>query len=592
MNFKYQLKKKPIDIHSNNPVESFLKNVGIRKTKSFLDKPEESDYINPRLLKNIDEAVDKIHLAFQENKRFYLQPDPDADGICSAAIFYAYFKELYPESIIDYEIQMEKEHGIRLEKIPNWSDVVVIVDAGSNDFAEQQEIIRQGRDLIILDHHLVDNLIEVEGVTLVNNQLSPEYDNKFLSGAGVVYKFIHLYSEKYGDGKAHKRYMDLAALGLISDMMDSRELDNHYLIYHGLQNIVNPMFKSLLIKQSYSISSSINPSKIDIAFYITPLMNAVTRFGSFEENTELFKAFAEYNNTDTTIRTYRGRIIEETLYEKVARESSNIRNRQNNFKEKIVNFLDSRVEETGIGENAILTIISSNTDEITLPKTMTGLVAMDFVKRYRKPTLIMRPRIVNGTEALYGSGRANPAAGFTSFKDELNESQLVEFAQGHDMAFGVGVKKENLTALNEYMNKKLKDVDFGSEEIEVDYIFDHETLPYRVLFDFASKNFLYGNMIPTPKFVFKFVLNKNSFDVIGKNKTTMKFRQDSIEFIKFNSSEEIKLFTDDEVDFVVEDDLVVTVIGTPKINEFAGNTTLQILIEHISAEKYDKYSLL
>lgn len=592
MNFEYRIKDNPIDLTHDNPIQLYLERLGIKKTESFLIKPELEDYLDPRLLDNMEEAVDKVHAAFMQGKSFYLQPDPDADGICSGAIFYAYFKELYPDALIMYEVQNDKTHGITLNKIPYWAETIIIVDAGSNDFEQQRTLVEQGKDVIILDHHLVDNFEQVEGTIIVNNQLSKKYTNKFLSGAGVVYKFIDLYSQKYGDGKSHERYMDLAALGLISDMMDSRDLDNNYIIYHGLKNIQNPMFQSLLNKQSYSISSITNPTKIDIAFYVTPLINAVVRVGTLDENMELFKAFAEYNNTDIFERTYRGKTTEETLYEKIAREGYNTRNRQNKTKEKVVDFLDSRIKETGIEDNAIITLVSSNTDEIKLPKTMTGLVAMDFVKRYRKPTLIMRPKTIDGVEMLFGSGRSNPAIGFSSFKDELNNSGLVEYAQGHAMAFGVGVKKDNLVLLNNYMNEHLKDIDFGSEIIEVEHAFEYETINAKALWSFARNSHLYGNMIPTPKFAFKFILNKNLVKVLGQRQTTLKFMQDNIDFIMFNAEEEIAKFTDDKDDFLIVGDYQLTVIGTPKINEFMGNTSLQISMDYLDIKKFNKFDLL
>lgn len=592
MNFKYKVKDNSVDLEHYNPIEDYLEKLGISKTKSFIIEPDEDDYLNPRLLDNIEKAVNKIHEAFKENKSIYLQPDPDADGVSSAAIFYAYFKELYPESIIIYEVQEEKEHGITLSKIPHWAEVVVIVDAGSNDFKEQKILIEQGKEVIILDHHLVDNYKEVEGVILVNNQLSENFPNKALSGAGMVYKFIHLYSEMYHDNISHRKYIDLAAFGLVSDMMDSRTLDNNYIIYHGLRNIQNPMLQSILSKQSYSISSITEPTKIDIAFYVTPLVNGVIRVGSIDDNMELFEAFSQYDRLEMYTRTFRGKTVEETFYEKVTREAYNTRNRQNKTKERVVDFLDSRIEETRIEDNAIITLVSSNTDEVTLPKTMTGLVAMDFVRRYRKPTLIMRPRLVNNKEVYAGSGRSNPALGFTSFKDELNASGLVDYAQGHDMAFGVQIQKENLPLLNIYMNNHLKDIDFGSETIEVDYAFEHEEIDAKALWSFARNHHLYGNMIPVPRFAFKFLLNKNVVKILGQRQTTLKFIQDDVDFIMFNAAEEIGLFTDDQEDFLITGDYEVVAIGTPQINEFMGHTSLQVRIDYLAAKKYNKYSIL
>lgn len=586
MKFSYKVKDNHIDLNSRTPIADFLRLNGINKVESFIDEPAEEDYLDPRLLRNIEEAVKVIHESFKNNEQIYLQPDPDVDGICSGAIFYAYFKELYPESSIIYETQEEKMHGIVLEKIPIWVDTVVIVDAGSNDIEQQKELIRSNKKVIILDHHLIGTDERVDGVILVNNQDSPEFYNKSLSGAGVVYKFIDLYSQTYGDGKSHKKYMDLAALGIISDMMDSRNLDNNYIIYHGLKNIQNPMFRAILDRQSYSISSVTEPTKIDLAFYVAPLINGVVRVGTFEQNMDLFKAFSEYNITETFMVTSRREIKEETYYERMAREAYNTRGRQNRTKVKIADFLNDRIEEEGIQDNAILTLVSSNTDEVTLPKTMTGLVAMDFVQRYRKPTLMLRPRIVDGEQALFGSGRAIKVPGFSSFKDELNKSGLVIFAEGHDMAFGVGVKKEDLDSLNEYMNHHLKDIDFGSDVIEVDYAFEHEPINLRMLWDFAENSHLYGNMIPEPLFAFKFLLNSNSVDILGRQESTLKFTYNGLEFIKFHAKEDIEKLTTGEESYMA------VAIGRAVVNEFAGNRNLQIVVTNLDVQNFDRMSLL
>lgn len=592
MKLKYKVKDNPINMKDFNPIAGYLENLGIKDVSSFLRKPKESDYIDPRKLDNIEKAVEVVHRAFQENKNIYLQPDPDTDGVCSGAIFYAYFKEIYPDSKITYQVQEGKTHGIVLDNIPVWIDTVVIVDAGSNDFEQQEELVKQGKEVVILDHHQVDDFQEIEGVTVVNNQLSEDFHNKNLSGAGVVYKFIHLYGETHDDGGLHRHYLDLAAVGNIADMMDSRNVDTNYIIYHGLRNIQNPMLKALLARQNYSISDISRPTKIDIAFYIAPLINGVTRVGTFEENTSLFEGFADYYNTETYTIVSRTGFKEETHYEKVAREAYNTRNRQNRIKEKAVEFLDSKVSNEGLENNAILTIVSSLEDEVTLPRTMTGLVAMDFVKNYKKPTLILRPRLVDGKEMLFGSGRAAPAEGFTSFRDELNKSGIVHFAQGHDMAFGVGIEKDKLKELNEYMNEYLKEIDFGDQRVEVDYAFEYEKINTGALYTFAQNDHLYGNMIPTPKFAFRFVLNKSLFRVLGQRKNTLKITHDGVDFIKFHASDEIAMFTDDLEDFVIDGSYEIVIIGRPNLNEFNGNTTLQIIVEEMDAKKIDASSLL
>jgi single-stranded-DNA-specific exonuclease len=58
---------------------------------------------------------------------------------------------------------------------------------------------------------------------VVNNQLSPNYPNKNLSGAGIVYKFCQAL-DNYINVKFADYFLDLVAVGNASDSMDLREL--------------------------------------------------------------------------------------------------------------------------------------------------------------------------------------------------------------------------------------------------------------------------------------------------------------------------------------------------------------------------------
>ena len=53
-----------------------------------------------------------------------------------------------------------------------------------------------------------------------------------------------------------------------------------------------------------------------------------------------------------------------------------------------------------------------------------------------------------------------------------------------------------------------------------------------MLASFAKYNDIYGNRIPEPKFAFKFFLNKDLIQVIGKKGSTLKITYGNINFIK------------------------------------------------------------
>lgn len=227
----------------------YLHYFGIKEVDSFLYKPKPSDYESPWKLDNMQEMIDALHQGFMNKKHFFLQVDSDTDGMTSSAIFYNYFTTLYPEANITYRVHEGKEHGVILDTIPVWTDIVVVPDAGSNQLDEHEVMSNQGRTVLIMDHHNVTRSQEFNNVIIVNNQTSPNFKNKDLSGAGVVFKVIQAYDEVYGKKILYKRYEDLAALGIVADCMDSRNLDNNAIIRNGLSVIYNNLFKALIDHQ-------------------------------------------------------------------------------------------------------------------------------------------------------------------------------------------------------------------------------------------------------------------------------------------------------------------------------------------------------
>ena len=214
----------------------------------------------------------------------------DPDGYTSAAIMYQYIKLIDKNIKITYSIHKGKEHGLSKDiKIPSNINLLIIPDAGSNDYEQLEKLHDKGIDIIVLDHHLVEK--ESEHAIIVNNQIS-KYPNKNLSGVGVVYRFLQALDDETWNNYADN-FLDLVALGNIADVMDTRELETRYYINKGLSQINNKMFKALIDKQYYSIRDEINIT--NMAFYIVPLINAMIRFGTMEQKTLLFEGFIEHD---------------------------------------------------------------------------------------------------------------------------------------------------------------------------------------------------------------------------------------------------------------------------------------------------------
>ena len=577
---KWRLKKNSINPFSFSHLKDYLENLGIKKTNSFIMEPLPSDEESYKNLDNIKEACTELYRGFEEGKKFFLQVDSDADGYTSSAIFYGFFKQLYPDAKIEWRLHNAKEHGILLDTVPIDADIIIIPDAGSMQFSEQEQLSNQGRKVIILDHHNMESdYTKFENVIIVNNQSSVNFKNKFLSGAGVVYKTIQAFNEYYSEQfpDIYEKFTDLAAVGIIADMMDTRELDNNYIIQKGLSNITNPMLKALLDKQSYSVNNVDRPTKIDIAFYIAPLINGVIRFGTAEEKEILFMGLVNYESKEIVQTKYRGEVRKENYYDYIARTSANVRMRQNREKEKSMNFLRERIEKEKLYDHQLLIVKTSKEDDVTVPNTITGLVAMELLKIYKKPTLVLRPKSDGHGGTVYaGSGRAKANGDFDSLFGMLRESKLCEFVEGHDMAHGVAITEENLPKVIEFANNYLKDIEFDVTEAEVDFEFHNGNINQEMLMEFGKSIHLYGNGIPQPKFAFDLRVARDAIRFMGKSSDTMKFSIAGVDFIKFRCK--------NLVEEIIESDshlFNVKVVGRSQVNEWNGKKTAQVIMDEI-----------
>ena len=145
-----------------------------------------------------------------------------------------------------------------------WSiNLVICPDSANNDYEQHYNLLQHGIDTLILDHHEADGGYSQFACT-INNQLSDRYSTKSLCGAAIVWKFC-CYIDSLMKTNYAIEYEDLAALGLIADMMDMKDIETHYIVKDGMQRIRNPFFVEMMNRQQYQFEGGITP--IGIAFY-------------------------------------------------------------------------------------------------------------------------------------------------------------------------------------------------------------------------------------------------------------------------------------------------------------------------------------
>lgn len=508
---------------------------------------------------------------------------PDVDGFTSAVVFYNYLNDVLKDKFnfeIEYHIPEGKEHGLEVvapmlenKKI---ADLIVCPDSSSNDYEYHKTLHDMGYDILVLDHHIAEKYSE--DAIVVNNQLSQNYGNKSLSGVGVVYKFFEHFEKKYLDVSAlppSENYLDLVALGQISDVMLMNTIENRFICDYGLTHVKNQFFKEIVEKQSYSLGER-SLTQMGVAFYITPLINALIRVGSSIEKERLFEAFINPNKeVPSTKRGEKG--LTETITTQSIRNCVNAKARQKRETDKALELLSIQIEENCLNDNKILIL---NADDLDVSNTLTGLCAMGVASAYKKPVMLGR---VNKDGYMKGSIRGCGESELRDFRQFLLDSEMMEFVEGHANAAGFSLKAKNVEKLIDYANKELANINFNEGCYDADFVLKSNCLYLSSLIsEIDNGRKFWGQGNPEPVIVVKDIdIDTSNIQIIGSNKDTVKFVYNGVTYIKFKAADLIKEFGN------YGGKIKITVVGKGNMNYWGGRATPQIIMEAIEIKDND-----
>ena len=543
-------------------------------TEAFLESPEKLDHIHA--------AAQRYIFAMEHKENVFLIADSDVDGMTSAAILYNYTKRIWPDNDIDWVYHEHKEHGLSdqidyLENCDTNYTLVMTPDSGTNDVECHQRLAAIGADIIILDHHEYEGKGIGRNVYCVNNQISPNYENKALSGAGVTWQFCREIDSILGTNQADS-LIDLVALGCCADVMSPLTYENRYIFTYGFSHIRNDFFQTLIEKQAFSMKGKINYTTV--AFYIAPLLNACVRTGTMEEKQHMYEAFIHpHRLIETKKRGHKPGEMEELCIES-ARELTNIKARQKKMIDQYESILKYRVESEGLNENKIILIKLEDHDDFS--PELNGLIAMKLAAAYKKPVLIGRDNPIEGVTK--GSLRNCEGSPIVSLKDFVATYSNTTFVAGHAQASGWGIKTSCLDDFINWANAELANVDFGESYIDVNFErpWYADDLP-QLIAAIAECNDIWGGDLKTPKvYIHDLYLKPSDIQVMGKSQDTIKFECNSVECIKFFAKDFIQ-------DLQKNVPCRINFVGEASVNEWMGSTTYQIIISDYELIKDNIY---
>jgi len=532
-----------------NIIGKLLQNRGV-------DSPEKADWFfngtldylhDPKLMKGMDKAVERIKLAIKNREKIMVFGDYDVDGITATAILYDFLKK--NDADVNYTIPNREKDGYGLKDyfIKRFKEdditLVITVDCGVSNYNEVKLANELGVDVIITDHHTIPKKLP-DAYTIVNPQQSDcRYPNKDICGSSVAFKIVTVLANELWETEKAKDYLNsqlgLVALGIVGDCMALKG-ENRILVNEGLKRLESgkPEGVLALLKEAKIPMDKITSTTI--GFQIGPRINAAGRIDDPKHAFEL--------------------LIGDLDKAQVLNELNN--KRKVSTKQYIEEAI-SDVENLKAIPN-IIVLINKNWQSGLL-----GLIAGGISERYNRPTITMQDR----GDKLVASMRSVNDFDITSNLRAVS-SELFDAFGGHAMAGGFTLPKNNL---DEFL-KRVEEVGedkINPEDFERTLNIDCEVESHELSFETCHKiNRLepFGADNPEPVLLLKNVTIQN-IRTVGKNQEHLQLPiqhgDKTIGAIAFRFGEYL-----DKIDTKKPHDIVCNL----EINEWNGHQKLQLRI--------------
>lgn len=433
----------------------------------FLEPSIENEYHYSRL-NHMNDAVKELIHAINHDYEILVILDTDVDGIMAGSMVYKYLTEVAPK-FSDFKVRWVigdgKKHGLEQYGIAFLSefDLIIACDSLSNETDLYEELCDYETYVILLDHHKCEQASQ-HAIT-VNSEMYG-YPNSSLSGAGVCYKFLQALDDAFGLENADD-YVDLAAVGIIADVMDMTSMENRSICKRGLENLNNYGLKKIV--GSYEFTSN------TVSYSIAPIINACQRF--------------EANDLAARI------ILSDD--KKVIRDAIKL---ANTIK------VDQKAEVENEFEISKMQIAHDSYDNFcisfALNRNLTGLIATKISDQYQKPSIVLWTN--DDEEYFTGSIRSCTV---DNLKDIINSTGLA-VCEGHQTSAGIYVVKEEITAFKKALDKALETAETSPEKA-VDFEIDMNDINPQMFYELALIDKLTGNKFKRVSFMIKGVAPRN-----------------------------------------------------------------------------------
>ncbi len=524
--------------------------------------------------KGLTEAVSLLADAVVAQAKIMIVGDFDADGATSSALAVLALRAM-GLSNVDFLVPNRFEYGYGLTAeivavaAAQQPDIILTVDNGISSIEGVSAAHDLGIAVIVTDHHLPGAQLPDADAIVNPNQPGCDFPSKNLAGVGVIFYVMNAlrgelrnigWFEENGIAEPNMAsFLDLVALGTVADVVPL-DHNNRILVAQGLERIragrCRPGIKALAEiagKQLQKITAS------DFGFAIGPRLNAAGRLDDMSLGIQCLLCDSD----------------------ELAREMAAQLDELNR---------DRKAIETGMQHEAmgmLQKILGANTQPLpwgvclfdeTWHQGVIGILASRIKDKFHRPTIVFAEA---GEGEIKGSARSIPGLHIRDALDAVSARypHLLQKFGGHAMAAGMSLKRENFAAFaqafDDEVRRQLSEADLQAVIIS-DGQLTREELSLQTAAHLRSAG-PWGQHFPEPLFDGEFYLVQQR--KVGEKHLKMTLSldvsgQQLVDAIAFNV--DTSVWPNQQVQRV-------RVAYKLDINEYRGNTQLQLLVDYFEA---------
>lgn len=482
----------------------------------FLKPDYDRDTHDPSLMKDADKAAARLIDAIETGEKVAIYSDYDCDGIPGAAMFHDLFRRIGYQNFVTYIPHRHNQgFGLHEEAVEELAaqgvKLIITIDCGISDREAVARANELGVEVIVTDHHEPPADLPPAIAIIDPKQADCQYPDKNLCGTGVAYKLIQaiLKKNRFGLKDGHEKWLlDLVGIATMSDMVPLVG-ENRVFASYGLQVLRKSPRKGLQRLLSKLRINQTHLTEDDIAFMITPRINAASRMGVPKDAFNLLVADDEVS----------------------ADQCADHLDKINTERKSIVGVLVKEVKKLVTdrhGSNIPSVIVLGNPE---WRPSLLGLAANSCAEEFRRPVFLWGR---DGVGGIKGSCRSDGVANVVEIMRGAPTGTFGEFG-GHKMSGGFGVPGDAIHYLETRLVEAADRLRTAPVTVADKPAFDHELGIDEVtprLFDELNQLAPFGTGNPKPVFLFRNV-RPSAVRIFGKG-------NEHVELV-FNKSNGIKV---------------------------------------------------